>query len=46
MIENCHKQKWQEQITLFINKELTNVSIISDIDLTTNNHMLNIKATG
>ena len=32
MIEVCHKQKRQKQIALFFNKDITNVSIITDID--------------
>ena len=36
MIEVCHKQKRPKQISLFFNKDVTNVSIISELDSATN----------
>ena len=41
MIEVCHKQKRQKQIALFFNKDITNVSIITDIDSAINGYWIN-----
>ena len=41
MIEDSNEQKWQKQISLFFIKDLTNISITSDVDLATIHHTLN-----